>query len=729
MIRTIPLNKLMPSPRNVRRTTDEQADLQLKADIEARGLLQNLVVSPTKKPRGRFTVEAGGRRFRALASLAEEGKLVAEHEVCCLVIDSGPAAAQEAGLAENFQRLAMNPADECLAFQQLIEQGADVAGIARRFGLTVRFVEGRLRLAGLAPVVFDALGAGEITLDVAKAYAATPDQDRQAFVFAQVSRSYMAQHPDSIRRMMTQATVSASDRRARLVGEEAYVAAGGRVERDLFCEEEDARWLDIALLERLATEKMEVLAADTAASSGLAFVRPTLEAWAGYDLTRGLQRLELEPVRLTDEESAEVEALETETEALIAQIEDEQTEHEARKAAEARVREIDARVEAITDKPPIVPEEFRTRIGTFLVLDNGGQPRLDTSYFVEPSDEPEEPEDGEGSAPTDDAPEPAVIVPEPAQKAYTLSQALADELAIQRRDILAAHVAADCGMALDLAIFLMIDRHAGYSSEKSGSSLLALPPADPVFGFKTPEAAATRARERASEALDSSWTEAGTRAGRFDAFRALPDEARAAWLAYAVARTLEASLNFPGGRVCAFHDHLGRLLGIEVPKWWRPTGANYFDRVPKVTILEALEEVGGPAFASRYAKGKKAELSQAAERIFAGDFIGEVEVKERALAWVPDAMRFAPAPESSLPQAEETPPWEDEPAAPAIAADGGHGADGQVGVAELPPAADVSPYEEVDEPIHATCPEDEQEREGRAEELPPIIVEEIEEAA
>ena len=37
MIRTIPLNKLVPSPRNVRRTTDEQADLQLKADIEARG--------------------------------------------------------------------------------------------------------------------------------------------------------------------------------------------------------------------------------------------------------------------------------------------------------------------------------------------------------------------------------------------------------------------------------------------------------------------------------------------------------------------------------------------------------------------------------------------------------------------------------------------------------------------------------------------------------------------
>ena len=73
MIKSIPLDKLVPSPRNVRRSSDEQADAQLKADIAARGLLQNLVVAPAKKPRGRFTVEAGGRRLRALKALAEEG--------------------------------------------------------------------------------------------------------------------------------------------------------------------------------------------------------------------------------------------------------------------------------------------------------------------------------------------------------------------------------------------------------------------------------------------------------------------------------------------------------------------------------------------------------------------------------------------------------------------------------------------------------------------------------
>jgi ParB family transcriptional regulator, chromosome partitioning protein len=675
MIKNIPLTKLIPSPRNVRRGTDEQADLQLKADIEARGLLQNLVVAPAKKPRGVFTVEAGGRRLRAMNALVADGKLDATHEVACLVIGGG-AIAQEASLAENFHRLAMNPADECLAFQQLIEQGADAEGIARRFGLTVRFVEGRLRLAGLAPVVFEALGASEITLDLAKAYGATPDRERQAFVFEQVSHSYMASHPDSIRRMMTQATVSASDRRARFVGEEAYVEAGGRIERDLFSDEDSARWLDIALLESLATQKMEALAVETSAASGLAFVRPTLDAWASYDAARGLQRVQLETRPLTQEESAEVEALEAETEELIAQLEDEQTEEEAREAAEARVREIGARIEAITDKPPVIPEELKPRVGTFLVLDETGQPQLDTSYFVEPSDEPRETGTADRPTGTDEAPEPVVTIPEPAQRAHGLSQALADELAIQRRDILAVHVAADRGLALDLAIFLMVDRHASYASEKSGSSLAALPPSDPVFGFKTPDAAATRAREEASEALDRSWTEADTRAGRFDAFRALPDEARAAWLAHAVARTLEASLNLSGGRVCAFHDHLGGLLGIDVAKWWRPTGANYFDRVAKAMILEALEEVGGPAFACRYAKGKKAELSQSAERIFSGDFIGEVEVKERALAWVPDAMRFAPAPAAD--HTEETPPWEDDPNEQVIAAAGAdhvHGAE------------------------------------------------------
>jgi ParB family chromosome partitioning protein len=652
MIRTIPLNKLVPSPRNVRRSTDEQADLQLKADIEARGLLQNLVVTSAAKPRGSFAVEAGGRRLKALQSLAVEGKLPKTHEVCCLVLEGGPAAAQEASLAENFQRLSMNPADECVAFQQLIEQGSDVEGIARRFGLTVRFVEGRLRLASLAPVVFEALGAGEISLDVAKAYAATPDQERQAYVFEQMSRGYGAAHPDSIRRMMTQATASATDRRARFVGEEAYVAAGGRIERDLFADDAATRWLDVAILERLACEKMEALAAEAAAQGGLGWVRPTLDAWIGGAQTHGLRRVPLQAPPLTDEESAAVDSLEGEIEDLALGLEDEEASEEARDEAEAKIRELGDRIDAIVNKPPVIDEELKPRVGAFLMLDEQGRPRLDTGLYAEISAEGEAAPDEEGRGESANPGETPSRTP-------GLSQRLVDELAMQRRDILAVHVAADPGLALDLAIFLMIDREAGYSFEKSGSSLTAMAPSNPVFDFKTPEAAATIARAEATEALDRSWCEGESRADRFDAFRALPDESRAAWLGHAVARTLEASLNLPGERSCGFHDHLGRLIGIDVARWWRPTGTNFFDRVPKSVTLAALAEVGGPALASRYAGAKKAELAQSCERIFSGDFIAEVEVKEAALTWVPEVMRFgSPAAAAAEPDQDASAPDE-----------------------------------------------------------------------
>jgi ParB family chromosome partitioning protein len=633
MIRTIPLNKLVPSPRNVRRRGDPKADLELKADIGARGLLQNLVVTPAGKPRGSFAVEAGERRRRALQALAEDGAIAKDLEVCCLVLEGGAIAAGETSLAENFQRLSMNPADECLAFRQLVDQGADAEGIARRFGLTVRFVEGRLRLADLAPAVFDALGSGEITLDMAKAYAATPDRERQAYVFEQMRRGYGAAHPDSIRRMMTQVTVSGSDRRARFVGEEAYVAAGGRIERDLFSDDGSARWLDVALLERLASEKMEALAVEAAAETGLGFVRPTLDSWIGHSQLEGLRRVPVAPPPLSDEETARVDDLEGEIEALAEIIEDEEADEAARQEAEAKVRDLNDAIAAIVDRRPVIEDALKASVGAFLMLDDQGRPQLDTSFYAEAL--PGETEPGDGS---DDnaAPRGASL-----QRSGGLSQRLVDELAIQRRDILAVHVASDPGLALDLAIFLMVDREVGYSGEKSGSSLTAMPPSNPVFDFKTPEAPATIARVEAANALDRSWTEGATKAERFDGFRTLPEENRAAWLGYAVARTLEASINLPGDRSCVFHDHLGRLLGVDVARWWRPTGTNFFDRVPKSVTLAALAEVGGEHFAARYAKAKKAELAQSCQRIFSGDFIAEVEVKEAALAWVPPVMRFA----------------------------------------------------------------------------------------
>ena len=640
MIRTIPLNKLIPSPSNVRRSSDERADLELKADIEARGLLQNLVVTGVRKPKGSFAVEAGGRRLRALKALASEGRIESDHEVSCLVLEGGASEAGEASLAENFQRLAMNPADECLAFRRLVEQGLEAEGIARRFGLSTRFVEGRLRLANLAPMVFEALGAGEIGLEVAKAYAVTADVERQAEVFAQAARSYMANHPDSIRRMMTEATVSASDRRALFVGEEAYVAAGGRIERDLFAEAGEARLLDGALLERLAVEKLEGLAAVAAAEHGLAFVHPTLDRWVGSEAAKGLKRVPVEIPPLTEAESARVEALESEIGGLAGLLDDDSADVDARTEAEAKIRALDREIDSIVDRRPVLGDELRGRVGTFLLLDGDGRPKLDSGFFAEIS-EGEECRD-KADRPSDPGPQPG----EPGPRAG-LARRLVDELAIQRRDLLAVHVAADPAFALDLATFLMADRGAAWTSCRTGSTLSARRPSDPVPGVAAPDARATLAASEASDALDRSWTEGPGRAERFDAFRALPEAARAAWLAHAVAGTLEASSALPGERACAFHDHLGTLLEIDVAAWWRPTGANYFDRVPKAVALGALAEAGGAALAGAYSKAKKAELAEACERIFSGGLVTDEATRQAALAWVPAAMRFAAPGEAS----------------------------------------------------------------------------------
>ena len=133
MIHSIPLKKLVPSPRNVRKSSDVLADLQLRADIAARGLLQNLVVRKAK--RGRFEVEAGGRRLAALQALAEEGTLPDTHEVTCLVIEGEESEVREASLAENVQRLAMNPADEAQAFASITASKASrVRGSAHLSG-------------------------------------------------------------------------------------------------------------------------------------------------------------------------------------------------------------------------------------------------------------------------------------------------------------------------------------------------------------------------------------------------------------------------------------------------------------------------------------------------------------------------------------------------------------------------------------------------------------------
>ena len=69
-IEMIPLNKLIPSPANVRKTGAMLGIEELAASIAAHGLLQNLQVRPGDKG-DKFEVVAGQRRLAALKLLAK----------------------------------------------------------------------------------------------------------------------------------------------------------------------------------------------------------------------------------------------------------------------------------------------------------------------------------------------------------------------------------------------------------------------------------------------------------------------------------------------------------------------------------------------------------------------------------------------------------------------------------------------------------------------------------
>ena len=652
MIQTVKLAKLRPSDLNVRKSGDLSIE-QLAADIEARGVLQNLLATPVSKPRGSFAVFAGGRRLKALTLLAEQGRIDPEtYEVPVQILKGDDASLSEASLAENFHQLKMSPAEECRAFQHFITQDGDIDAVATRFGVTRRFVEGRLRLASLADPIFDALADGKITLDIAKAYASTENRERQLMIFQQYG-GYGYNTADSIRRMIANEAMRANDPVAILVGADAYVGAGGKIDRDLFTDDGD-KWTNPEIAQRLAAEIMEAEAKRIGEELGLAWIRPVASSQT-YSASTGLYRVQLPQVPLTDEQAARLEAIDERQDVISAEMEDEDLSEEAYQALDAENDALGDEREQLARRESVLPDELKPLVGAFLTLSPKGQLVLDSTYYSEQplrtrAPEGAEGEDAEGTAITGSLPiggssngastraaPPEAVAP----GGKPLSARLYDELAMQRRDVLAAAMLSHPGLALDYAIFAMADR--GHGLGQLGTTIRAGRAQDPVTG-ELPASTARTHLAQAADALDTSWTGHSSEVERFEAFRMLDDDAKAAWLAYAVATSLEAKASAFSQAQNPLQNRLATIMDVDVAAWWRPTSENFFDRVPKGALLTLLNEVGGSSLSERYASAKKTEISKSCQTLFAGEAIVEAETKEKALAWVPNAMRFLDKP-------------------------------------------------------------------------------------
>jgi ParB family chromosome partitioning protein len=285
-------------------------------------------------------------------------------DVPCRVVDA--EASTESSLAENTIRQAMHPADQFTAFQQLVAGGLSFEGIAARFGVSATTVRQRLKLANVAPRLFELYRADEINLDQLMALAVTDDHAAQERVWD--SAQEWQRNANTLRRALTETMVDAlSDPRARFVGLEVYINAGGLIERDLFQPEHEGYLTDPAKLDRLVAEKLESLAADVR-GEGWKWVE--IQPTAQYpDLTK-FDRIRSVYVPMAPEIRLEIEALQDEQE----QIEDAHQDAEAYPPeVDKRMSEIENRIEELNDQPRQYREEEIALAGAIVSLENHGQ--------------------------------------------------------------------------------------------------------------------------------------------------------------------------------------------------------------------------------------------------------------------------------------------------------------------------------------------------------------------
>ncbi|MGY4408466.1 ParB family chromosome partitioning protein [Bradyrhizobium sp. LB7.1] len=666
--RDIPFNKLVLSQSNVRHLTAGISIEQLAESIAQRTLLQSLnvraVVDTEGNETGMFEVPAGGRRYRALELLVRQKRMAKTQAVPCVVREGG--IAEDDSLAENDERVGLHPLDQFRAFQTLSAAGMSEEDIAARHFVTPAVVKQRLRLASVSAKLHDVYAEDGMTLEQLMAFSVTAEHARQEQVWENVSRSGYDE-PYQIRRMLTENTARATDRRVQFIGLDAYEQAGGGVLRDLF-ERDDGGWLqDTALLDRLVTEKLKA-EAESIAAEGWKWISLAVEFHYGH--TDGLRELEGKPVDLSPEEQATIDALNAERAKLESDYQD---ADELPDGVDERLGEIEAALVAFEDRPMIYDPAEIVRAGVFVCIDSEGRLSVDRGY-VRPEDDmsADDPDIGqgadtqsnEGKAAGTSVQHTAIAIaggaPEVEEDDEDATKPLPDRLITE----LTAHrtLALRDALAENPAIAFQAVLHnfvltAFYRFASSGGCL--------EIGLRTPTfpAQAPGLRESASakavEARHESWKARlpNSENDLWDALAALDCGAQASLFAhcasFAVNALYEPASRYNQGRVSARGvrtrldqaDVLARAVRLDMVRaGWKPSVDNYLGRVTKPRILEAVREARGESSTQLIDHLKKADMAKEAERLLDGS------------GWLPEPLRVVESGVSSLEQESEAGP-------------------------------------------------------------------------
>jgi ParB family transcriptional regulator, chromosome partitioning protein len=172
--RRAPVELLRPNPRNPRRNFPEAELDELASSIRSKGLIQPIVVRRIQGQASHFEIIAGERRWRA----AQRASLP---EVPIVLVEADDRTSLELAIIENVQRSDLNPIEEAIGYQSLIDEYKySQSDLAQALGKSRSHIANTIRLLKLPEDVKARLGDGSLTAGHGRALLGVADPSAAA---------------------------------------------------------------------------------------------------------------------------------------------------------------------------------------------------------------------------------------------------------------------------------------------------------------------------------------------------------------------------------------------------------------------------------------------------------------------------------------------------------------------------------------------------------------------
>jgi ParB family transcriptional regulator, chromosome partitioning protein len=195
-LREVPVDLLQPGKYQPRTDMHPESLEELANSIKAQGVVQPIVIRPIGG--GRYEIIAGERRWRA-------SQIAGLHEIPAVVRDVPDEAAIAMALIENIQRENLNPIEEAIALQRLIDefemthqQAASAVGRSRAA------VSNLLRLLTLNDDVRKMLEHGDLEMGHARALLALQGQAQSEAAREVATKAYSVRETEQLVRRLSE---------------------------------------------------------------------------------------------------------------------------------------------------------------------------------------------------------------------------------------------------------------------------------------------------------------------------------------------------------------------------------------------------------------------------------------------------------------------------------------------------------------------------------------------